>query len=79
MRKLFFSLMALCVLATSVHAAANWNDVAGVTPTEKARPAGVSNGIYYGADGTSVTLCTYAASKTESYPDSKSNPVTGFG
>jgi 1,4-alpha-glucan branching enzyme len=37
-----------------------------VTPTEKARPAGVSNGIYYGADGTSVTLCTYAASKTES-------------
>jgi 1,4-alpha-glucan branching enzyme len=46
--------------------AANWNDVAGVTPTEKARPAGVSNGIYYGADGTSVTLCTYAASKTAS-------------
>lgn len=46
--------------------AANWNDVAGLTPTEKARPAGVSNGIYYGADGTSVTLCTYAASKTAS-------------
>ena len=45
---------------------ANWNDVKDVTPTEKARPAGVSNGIYYGADGTSVTLCTYAASKTES-------------
>ena len=43
-----------------------WNDVAGLVPTEQARPAGVSNGIYYGTDGTSVTLCTYAASKTES-------------
>lgn len=42
-----------------------WEAVEGVTPTTKARPAGVSNGIYYGADGTSVTLCTYAASKTE--------------
>ena len=42
-----------------------WTAVEGVTPTTKARPAGVSNGIYYGADGTSVTLCTYAASKTE--------------
>lgn len=65
MRKLFFSLIGLCVLALSTYAA-NWNTVAGVTPTEKARPAGVSNGIYYGADGTSVTLCTYAASKTQS-------------
>ena len=42
-----------------------WEAVEGVTPATKARPAGVSNGIYYGADGTSVTLCTYAASKTE--------------
>lgn len=65
MRKLFLSLVGLCVLALGT-CAANWNDVAGVTPTEKARPAGVSNGIYYGADGTSVTLCTYAASKSES-------------
>jgi len=65
MRKLFLSLVGLCVLVLGTYAA-NWNDVAGVTPTEKARPAGVSNGIYYGADGTSVTLCTYAASKTES-------------
>ena len=65
MRKLFFSLIGLCVLALSTYAA-NWNDVAGVTPTEKVRPAGVSNGIYYGEDGTSVTLCTYAASKTQS-------------
>lgn len=46
--------------------AANWNPVAGLTPEERPRPAGVTNGIYYGADGTSVTLCTYAASKTES-------------
>lgn len=65
MRKLFVSLVGLCVLALGTYAA-NWNDVAGLTPTEKARPAGVSNGIYYGADGTSVTLCTYAASKTQS-------------
>ncbi len=42
-----------------------WSSVEGLTPTTMARPAGVSNGIYYGEDGTSVTLCTYAASKTE--------------
>ena len=35
------------------------------TPVEQARPEGVVNGIYPGPDGTSVTLCTYAASKTE--------------
>ena len=66
MRKLFVCLISCCVLALSAQAAVNWNDVAGLTPTEKVRPAGVTNGIYYGADGTSVTLCTYAASKTES-------------
>lgn len=33
-------------------------------PIQAKRPAGISNGIYYGEDGTSVTLCTYAASKT---------------
>ena len=65
MRKFWICLVGVCVLAMGTQAA-NWNDVAGVTPTEKARPAGVSNGIYYGADGTSVTLCTYAASKTAS-------------
>ena len=43
-----------------------WDAVEGVEAVSKARPAGISNGIYYGADGTSVTLCTYAASKTES-------------
>ena len=42
-----------------------WEAVDGVTAVSKSRPSGVSNGIYYGADGTSVTLCTYAASKTE--------------
>ncbi|MBO4453979.1 MAG: hypothetical protein J5761_02865 [Paludibacteraceae bacterium] len=42
-----------------------WQAVEGVTPVTKARPAGISNGIYYGTDGTSVTLCTYAASKSD--------------
>ena len=65
MRKLMLILGTVCALVWSAQAA-NWNDVKDVTPTEKARPAGVSNGIYYGADGTSVTLCTYAASKTQS-------------
>ena len=65
MRKLFLSLVGLCVLALGTYAA-NWNDVKDVVPVEKVRPAGVTNGIYYGADGTSVTLCTYAASKTQS-------------
>ena len=65
MRKLMLILGIVCALVWSAQAA-NWNDVKDVTPTEKARPAGISNGIYYGADGTSVTLCTYAASKTES-------------
>ena len=65
MRKLLLFGVAVCTLVLSVQAA-NWSDVAGLTPTEKARPAGVTNGIYYGEDGTSVTLCTYAASKTQS-------------
>ena len=41
-----------------------WAAVEGLTPTTKTRPSGVDQGIYYGSDGTSVTLCTYAASKT---------------
>lgn len=66
MRKIIvFIPLLICALCVRVQAA-NWNDVAGVTAIEKARPEGVSNGIYYGEDGTSVTLCTYAASKTES-------------
>ena len=65
MRKFWIFFVGLCVLGMSAQGA-NWNDVKDVTAIEKARPAGVSNGIYYGDDGTSVTLCTYAASKTES-------------
>ena len=42
-----------------------WDAVKGVAPITGTRPAGIVNGIYYGADGTSVTLCTYAASKTQ--------------
>ena len=64
MKKIYI-LIAVLVYAAGV-LAANWNDVAGVEPVERTRPAGVTNGIYYGADGTSVTLCTYAASKTQS-------------
>ncbi len=41
-----------------------WEAVKDVTtPEVKSRPSGVSNGIYYGEDGTSVTLCTYAADR----------------
>lgn len=43
-----------------------WSSITPADPVEQARPAGVSNGIYYDAsDPTKVTLCTYAASKTE--------------
>ena len=66
MRKILVSLVGLFLFAMSVQAGADWSAVDGVNPTTKARPSGVSNGIYYGADGTSVTLCTYAASKTQS-------------
>jgi len=65
MRKIWVCVLWLCALSMSAFAA-NWNDVKDVEPVEKPRPEGVSNGIYYGEDGTSVTLCTYAASKTES-------------
>ncbi len=41
-----------------------WKDFTPAAVTIKPRPTGIVNGIYYGADGTSVTLCTYAASKT---------------
>lgn len=42
-----------------------WEDFTPEAATTQARPSGIVNGIYYGSDGTSVTLCTYAASKTE--------------
>lgn len=41
-----------------------WTGFTPAAVTSKTRPDGIVNGIYYGADGTSVTLCTYAASKT---------------
>jgi len=65
MRKLLVSILSLC-FAAGLQAAVNWSDVDGVTAVNKSRPSGISNGIYYGADGTSVTLCTYAASKSAS-------------
>ena len=66
MRKLFLAIAAVCALAWNAQAAADWSAVAGLTPTERVRPAGVSNGIYYDPnDPTKVTLCTYAASKTQ--------------
>ena len=43
-----------------------WEGFTPAAVTNQARPSGIVNGIYYGNDGTSVTLCTYAASKTES-------------
>lgn len=42
-----------------------WDNYNPSAVVNKTRPEGVVNGIYYGADETSVTLCTYAASKTE--------------
>lgn len=43
-----------------------WSAITPTDPVVQARPAGVSNGIYYDSnDPTKVTLCTYAASKTE--------------
>ncbi len=43
-----------------------WANFTPATPINKARPAGVDMGIYYDEnDPTKVTLCTYAASKTQ--------------
>lgn len=43
-----------------------WADFTPATPVNKVRPAGVDMGIYYDEnDPTKVTLCTYAASKTQ--------------
>lgn len=43
-----------------------WANFTPTTPINKARPAGVDMGIYYDEnDLTKVTLCTYAASKTQ--------------
>ena len=43
-----------------------WDAVDDVTAVTQARPTGLKNGItYYADDPTKVTLCTYAASRTE--------------
>lgn len=43
-----------------------WDNFTPAAVQTASRPSGVSNGIYYDAnDPTKVTLCTYAASKTE--------------
>lgn len=43
-----------------------WANFTPATPVNKVRPAGVDMGIYYDEnDPTKVTLCTYAASKTQ--------------
>ncbi len=38
-----------------------WENFVFAPVVEQARPTGVFNGIYYSQDGTSVTLCTFAA------------------
>ena len=66
MRKTILGLLVLCAWCLSMQAADMWDAVEGLTPTVQARPDGVSNGIYYYPDDpTKVTLCTYAASKTQ--------------
>ncbi len=62
--KRYLALVSLFTCALYVCAQVSWSAVEDVAPITGSRPDGVSNGIYYGADGTSVTLCTYAASKT---------------
>ena len=41
-----------------------WAAVEGVEAVSNPRPEGLEMGIHYGEDGTSVTLCMYAGSKT---------------
>lgn len=40
-----------------------WDNYNPSDVVSEKRPSGIVNGIYYGSDGTSVTLCTYAADK----------------
>lgn len=56
----------LVAKTTSEEAVAEAFTCVPAAPRKTDRPAGVLNGIYYdAADPTKVTLCTYAASKTE--------------
>jgi len=65
MKRLFISLFAIASTVLLMAESSIWTDFTPDPCQTQSRPAGVSNGIYYGEDGTSVTLCTYAASKTE--------------
>ncbi len=65
MKRIVISLFALVSTMLLTAQSSIWTDFTPDPCQTQSRPAGVSNGIYYGEDGTSVTLCTYAASKTE--------------
>lgn len=65
MKRIIISLFALVSTMLLMAQSSIWTDFTPDPCQTQSRPAGVSNGIYYGEDGTSVTLCTYAASKTE--------------
>ncbi len=65
MKRIVISLFALVSTVLLMAQSSIWTDFTPDPCQTQSRPAGVSNGIYYGEDGTSVTLCTYAASKTE--------------
>lgn len=64
MKRIILSLSAVLCVALMSAQSSIWTDFTPADCQTQSRPAGVSNGIYYDADGTSVTLCTYAASKT---------------
>ena len=64
MKRVLLSLSAALCAAMMLAQSSIWTDFTPDPCQTQSRPAGVSNGIYYGEDGTSVTLCTYAASKT---------------
>ena len=52
-----------------------WKNFTPASVVEKPRPAGVVNGIYYGEDGTSVTLCTFAAGDKTANNNSNLEPA----
>lgn len=64
MKRFLLSLSAALCAVMMLAQSSIWTDFTPDPCQTQSRPAGVSNGIYYGEDGTSVTLCTYAASKT---------------
>lgn len=64
MKRVLLSLSAALCAVMMLAQSSIWTDFTPDPCQTQSRPAGVSNGIYYGEDGTSVTLCTYAASKT---------------